>query len=308
MRLGALPPAEFQRRLGRGDLRLRTGPFVTAIRSSLPAVRRGLASLYADHPLEPAGGFTDFVISVDPPPGIRRWVRPQVVFSFDGHPPFAPLPGDQGFPLLEWGMNWCIYGHCHQYLAMHAAVLERGGCSLILPGPSGSGKSTLCAGLAFRGWRLLSDELTLIDPVRMVILPVPRAISLKNASIDLIRRFVPQAVFSDVVHDTNKGSVAHCKPAIDALARAGEVARPGWLVVPRYEAGSAAGLQPLPKARAMMSAVDSTFNFNIQRRAGFELLGQLIDRSECFEFTYSRLEDAVAVFDDLARALPDGGK
>lgn len=301
MRLGTLPPPELRRRLAGGELRLRTGPFVTAIRSSLPSVRRGLAALYAEHRLEPSSAFTDFVVSVDRPPWLRHWVKPQVVFHFDGYAPFAPLPGDQGFPLLEWGMNWCVYGHSHQYLSLHAAVLERGGRALILPAPSGSGKSTLCAGLAFNGWRLLSDELTLIDPQRLVILPVPRPISLKNGSIDVIRRFVPDAVFSEVVHDTTKGSVAHCKPAPDAMARADEVAQPGWLVVPRYEAGAEPRLEPLPKPLAIMKAVDSTFNFNIQRRGGFELLGQLIDRSACFTFTYSRIEDAVAVFDELAR-------
>jgi HprK-related kinase A len=307
LRLGALQPAQLQRQLDRGDLRLRTGPFVTAIRSSLPAVQHGLAALYADHATEPGAAFTDFVISVDRPAGLRRWVKPQVVFHFDGHAPFAPLPGDQGFPLLEWGMNWCVYGHCHQYLSLHAAVLERGGRALILPAPSGSGKSTLCAGLAFNGWRLLSDELTLIDPARLAILPLPRPISLKNASIDVIRGFVPDAVFSDVVHDTSKGSVAHCKAPPDAMARAQEVARPGWLVVPRYEAGAEPRLEPLPKARAMMKAVESTFNFNIQRRGGFELLGQWVDRSECFEFRYSRLQDAVAVFDELHRAAQSAG-
>jgi hypothetical protein len=46
-------------------------------------------------------------------------------------------------------------------------VLERGGRALLLPAPSGSGKSTLCAGLAFNGWRLLSDELALLDPCRL---------------------------------------------------------------------------------------------------------------------------------------------
>lgn len=306
MRLGELSPVELQCRLSRGDLRLRTGPFVTAIGTSLAAVRREIARLYADHPIEPETAFTDFVIRVDPPAGIRRWLRRQVIFRFDGHAPFAPLPVEHGFPLLEWGMNWCVSGHCHQYLALHAAVLERRGRALILPAPSGTGKSTLCAGLAFNGWRLLSDELTLIDPARLAILPVPRPISLKNESIDVIRRFVSDAVFSDVVHDTTKGSVVHCKPAADAIGRADEAASPGWLVVPRYETGAAARLEPLPKARAMMKAVESTFNFNIQRRGGFELLGQLVDRSECFEFTYGSLHGAVAMFEELARTLPTG--
>ncbi|MBI5256388.1 MAG: HprK-related kinase A [Burkholderiales bacterium] len=304
MRLGELAPAGLRQQLATGQLRLRTGPFVTAVQSRLPEVAAGLERLYDLHTLAPPEVFTDFVISVDRPTGPRRWLKPQVVFRFDGEAPFAPLPGDQGFPLFEWGMNWCIYGHCHQYVALHAAVLERNGHALVLPAPSGSGKSTLCAALAFRGWRLLSDELTLIDPERWLILPVPRPISLKNASIEIIRSFVPDARFSEVVDDTTKGSVAHCRPDPEAVARSDEPARPGWLVVPRYEPGAAPQLVPLPKARALIAAVDGSFNFNIQRHRGFEVLTRLVDRSACYEFTYSRLEDAVAVFDDLAAGPP----
>lgn len=304
MTLAALPPPELARRLRAGTLRLRTGPFVTLIRSPLDAVAVALAQLYPGYTVEPDDSFVDFAVSIDRPPGLRRWFKPQIVFGFDGEYPFTPLPGDQGFPMLEWGMNWCVSAHAHQYVTLHSAVLERNGRALILPAPSGSGKSTLCAGLAFGGWRLLSDELALIDPERRHIVPLPRPISLKNASIEVIRRFAPDAVFSRVVHDTNKGSIAHCRAPGQALAKVDRPAPPAWVVVPRYEAGAPPRLAPLPKARAMMHLVDSTFNFNVQRRRAFDLLGELVDGCDCYEFSYSRLEDALPVF----AALADGGE
>ncbi len=95
--------------------------------------------------------------------------------------------------MLEWGLNWCVSAHCHQYLIFHAAVIEKSGRALILPAPPGSGKSTLCAGLVNRGWRLLSDELTLIDIASCGVVPLPRPVSLKNASIDVIRAYAPAA-------------------------------------------------------------------------------------------------------------------
>jgi hypothetical protein len=233
---------------------------------------------------------------------LRRWLHPQVVFQFDGAPPFNPLPRDHGFPLMEWGLNWCVSAHCHQYLIIHAAVLERSGRALILPAPPGSGKSTLCAGLVSRGWRLLSDELTLLLPETGQVTPLARPISLKNASIDVIRRFAPEMVIGPTVHDTLKGSVAHLKPPIESVRRQEEPARPRWLVIPRYAEGEPARLEPFPQGRAFIHLADSAFNYEVHGRRGFELLGDLIASCDCYEFTYADLDEAVRMFDAMATA------
>jgi hypothetical protein len=263
-------------------------------------VAEGIGQLYSEHLVE--DGFADFHVRVARPAGLRRWVKPQVVFQFDGTPPFLPLPGDQGFAILEWGLNWCISAHCHQYLVLHAAVLERSGGALVLPAPPGSGKSTLCAGLVSRGWRLLSDELALLSPASGEIVPLARPISLKNASIELIARFAPQEFIGPAVHDTLKGSVAHMKPPKESVRRESETAPPRWVVKPRYVAGTPAKLQRVSKARAFMHLVDSAFNYQFHGIHGFDLLGRLIDSSECYEFAYAELEEAVGTFEALAGA------
>ena len=292
-----LTPRALRQQLHGTGLRLRTGPIVTSIRSRLDAVVDGISLHYAGHAVEDATAFADFSVSVERPAGLRRWISPQVVFSIDGDASFAPLPGDQGFPMLEWGLNWCVSSHCHQFLVVHAAVLERGGKALLLPAPSGSGKSTLCAALAFNGWRVLSDELALLDPRQGHAVALPRPISLKNESIDLIRAFAPQATFGPVVHETLKGNVAHLRPPPDAVARADEPAFPAWLVAPRFSASAEARLDPMPKARAFMGLVSSAFNYNVHGRAGFRALARLVDDADCYEFSYHRLDDAVRIFD-----------
>lgn len=302
MILGDLTPAQLRRRLSGAGLSLRTGPVVTRIRSRLDAVVQGLSIHYAAFPVEPDEAFADFHVQVRPPRGVRSWLRPQVVFRFDGEEPFAPLPRPQSFPILEWGLNWCIYTYCHQFVTLHSAVLERGGQALLMPAPSGSGKSTLCAGLAFRGWRLLSDELSVIDPVSLEVVPVPRPISLKNRSIDVIRAFEPKAVFSPAVPDTIKGLVAHARPPQDAVDKASQRARPRWIVLPRFEAGAAARLEPLPRAEAFMQLVQNTFNYSIHGPAGFATLAALLEGCDCYRFSYGNLDEAVATFDRLAAA------
>ena len=300
MIVAELASSELRRRLSGPGLRIRLGPVAAQIRSPFAPVASALALHYAEHDLLDASGFADFSVSVDPPFGARRFVGKQALFKFDGLARFRPLPASQAFPLLEWGLNWCVTAQCHQYLIIHAAVVEREGRALLLPAPPASGKSTLCAALVARGWRLLSDELALIELGRRSVVPMPRPISLKNRSIDAIASFWPDAAIGDVVPDTLKGSVAHVRPPVDSVRRAGEAAVAAWVVLPRYAQGEATELAPLPKCEAFMRLVDSAFNYSVHARAAFDTLADLVDACECRAFTYGGdLDEAVAAFDEL---------
>lgn len=287
-------------RLAGSGLRLQTGGFVVSVTAPVPQVAAGIELLYGEYPLRGDGDFVDFHVRLSPPAGARRWLRPQVRFDCDGVAPFQPLPAGHAFAMFEWAMNWCVSSHVQDHLVIHAAVLERNGCAAILPAPPGSGKSTLCAALVSRGWRLLSDELALVDPASGELVPLPRPVSLKNASIGLMREYAPDAVFSTPVADTVKGTVAHMKAPADSIARAAETARPGWIVFPRYVAGAAPQLVPVPRARAFMRLAQNAFNYSVLGGTGFAAVGDLVDASQSFDFSYSRLDDAVAVFAQLA--------
>ena len=259
---------------------------------------QGIAQLYADFPVAPPDTFADFHVRLTQPKNLRRWLQPQVLFLHDGLPPFRPLPLDQAYPMLEWGLNWCISGHAHQYLIIHAAVIERNGCAAILPAPPGSGKSTLCAALIQRGWRLLSDELTLIRSDGNIA-PLARPVSLKNASIEIIRNFEPKAIISRAAHDTAKGTVAHLRPPTESVARAAEIAPPAWIIFPQYSAGASASLCPRPKAQTFMELAHNAFNYTLHGAQGYALLNQVVDSCTCFDFSYSQLDDAVKIFSEL---------
>lgn len=300
-----LPANAISQRLRRSGLRIRFGPVVAEITSPFGAVASAIALHYAAHETPSCKEFADFHVSVTWPDGVRRWIKRQALFDFGGEKPFLPLPAAQAFPLLEWGLNWCVSAHCHQYVVVHSAVVERAGRALLLPAPPGSGKSTLCAALVARGWRLLSDELALIDRSTGRLVPLPRAISLKNESIPIIARFWPEAVMSAVVHDTVKGSVVHVRPPADSVHRSHQPAAPGFIVLPCYRSGSATELAPLSKPETFMRLVESTFNYSVQGRAGFDVLADLVGASACFRFTYGgALDEAASTFDRLAGANP----
>jgi HprK-related kinase A len=298
MRLKDLAPGELGERLLSG-LQIGTGPFTFRIRSRLPDIARGLARLYAEFPLVD-GPFADFHVRIDAQPGLRRFIRPQAQFWVDGYPPFKPLPRDQAFAMLEWGMNWCIAGHAHHYLMLHAAVLERHGRALIMPGDPGAGKSTLTAALMLDGWRLLSDEITLIDRADGLLYGLARPVSLKNASIDIIQAHAPAAVMGDVARDTHKGTVAHLRPSALSVERIGMPARPAWIVFPRWRAQAETRLRPHSKSAAFLHLASHAFNYSLLGPLGFQLVAAMMDACECWDFEYSQLPDAIRLFRELA--------
>lgn len=307
MKISFYSLAQLKHKLKTEGIFLRAGQYLCRIRTSLPLVAEGIANLYADYAVEPESDFADFHISLVHPNNLRRWLKPQVLFLLDGVTPFKPLAYDQAFPMFEWGLNWCISTRINNQLIIHAAVVEKNGYALIMPGEPGSGKSTLCAALVSRGWRLLSDELTMVSLQNGKVVPLPRPVSLKNESIEVIRSFSPDAIMGRISHDTAKGSVSHMRVPTAHVERANETATPAWVVFPKYIGGSSLSLVPLTKGTATIRLVENSFNYSILSEKGFTAITEMVDQSDCFDFSYSVLDEAISQFDELA-ALKSGGR
>jgi HprK-related kinase A len=294
-----LPPQNLEHCLQGNGLRVRTGPFVTNIRSAVASVRAGIAEYYAHHPVASDDGFADFHVSVDRTPRVDRGQGDSLTFHFDGEP-VASVAGDDGFPLLEWGLNWCVTTHCHHLLMIRGAVLERQGRALLLPGAAGVGKSTLATTLAFvGGWQLLSDTLILVDPETRRVLPLPRPIELKNDAIESARAVAPSAILGTTDHATPSGRFTYVRPSADSVANEA-AARPAWVVLANYESGGVAYLRPVRRAPAFMALVDHALNFNLHGRPGFVVFADLIERADCYHCAYTGLLEAAAMLGALA--------
>jgi HprK-related kinase A len=285
-----------------GQLILRIGTFNVRLESVIPSVVEGIGFLYQDYPVLPKNSFADYFVKVIQPTGIRRFWRKQAIFTFDQFQPFKPLPYVQALPFFEWGLNWCISGFAHQYLIIHAAVVEKYGRTLVLPGNPGAGKSTLCAALINSGWRLLSDELTLIDCDSGLIFPVPRPVSLKNDSIDLIKQEFSNTQFTESVHDTGKGTVALMKPPKQATSQEAmaETALPGIVIFPSYNPDIPLKLEKISKAETFMKLADLSFNYSVLGAKGFNVVSRFVEQSCAFRYTYDgNLQQAMKDFEGL---------
>jgi HprK-related kinase A len=297
MNVGALSPQQVHALMAAHGLSVSIPPITVRIRSPLRALAEPMQALYHDYVLVGVADFAHVDIRMLPVRGWREWTRPQVQFVVDGITPFDPFPADHALPMFEWGLNWVFSHRMHHYLLLHAAVVERGGRAVVLPAWPGSGKSTLAASLACRGWRFLSDEFGIVTFSGAEVLPFPRPVALKNASIDVMRAFEPRGFIGPVFPKTRKGDVAHFRVPVEGVRRGSESARVGAIVFPDFQSGASVEVLPLGKATAFLKLAGNAFNYEVVGERGFRAVTSIIRRCESYVLRYGDLADAHGAID-----------
>ena len=290
---------EMRRALAGNGLWLDVGATTIRAQSTSVIFAAQLQQVYGGYPFIDDAAWADLHVRLRPADGLRRWIKPQVVLACDGQQPFDPFPADSPLPLFEWGCNWLIGRRLNDLLLLHSGALERDGLALLLPALPGSGKSTLTAALSLRGWRLLSDEFGAYDPSAGEFVPVLKPVGLKNQSIDVIRRWAPGAALGPEFPNTRKGTVAHLSALPEAVAQRHVRARPGAVVLPKWEAGSATRWEPLAEHVLFSALAFNAFNYSLLGAVGFEAVVKLVRECPAWQLIYSDLDEALATIDGV---------
>jgi len=118
------------------------------------------------------GPLREYEISLaDPGPGIFR--GPGGERPLDGR-----HPAWHAYNLLMRDLLGSVGGH----FVFHASALGAGGRAMLLAGPSNFGKTTLAVHLAFHGYSLLADDLTVVQRGTGRLVPLPRSLNLRRGS------------------------------------------------------------------------------------------------------------------------------
>jgi HprK-related kinase A len=294
MLVGDLPSSQFRKHLTGEGLGIRIGPLELLIVVRVPSILETLHDLYRFYPV--IEGERVYNCHVEVREVLQLLPRPKrmVRFIVDGRSPHPDMAVDQALCVLEWGINLVVAMRFHCFLMLHAAVVERNGYAMLLPAAPGAGKTTLCAGLVSRGWRLLSDEFGMLRTGTTDMLPVPRALPLKNESIEIIRAFAPDSWLGPKIHGTRKGTISHLRPLASCVAAADQTASARWLIFPRWQAGAEQQLQSLSRAEAFALLATNAFNYEMAGEAGFNTVRDLVAQSRTMRLEYSDLQTAVA--------------
>ena len=166
--------------------------------------------------------------------------------------------------------------------AIHAGAVESDRGATLLSGRSGAGKTTLVLSLLQQGFRLLSDELAIVEPSTQRILPYRRSLHIRPGTPELVPalRVVerPSAMLVDgawtLTPDTLQEAFVDC---LAPPARLTSV----LLLEGTPDAGSRPAVTPVPPAVAALELLRATWAASVDFDAGLGRLSRLLEGVSC---------------------------
>ena len=192
---------------------------------------------------------------------------------------------------LLWEANRQAIERTREPVLVHASAVARGGRAIVLPGPMGAGKSTVAAALVRAGLGYVTDEVVAIDAGTGRIRPYPKYLSLGAQLAELVPGPPPG------VREYLGDQVLVAPDALRAGAwdpTAGPPA-PALVVVPRYEPGASAALEPLDRATTLATLAQHAFHLSADCQRTLDVLDALVERAPGYSLVSGDIEGATEV-------------
>jgi hypothetical protein len=201
-------------------------------------------------------------------------------------------------PLVKSAL-WVTAVNSYDFLLnLHAGVVTKGKCAILLPAESGSGKSSLTAALTHAGFGYLSDEVGLVERGTFRVPPVPLGVCVKAKGWDLMSRYFPELVTLPI-HLRNDGKVVRYLPPRPATLQS-QPALITHIFFPRYGKGEVTRLEPLSRSVGFTRLMDQCVA--LSRRLDRDNVGDMIRwiaKIDCYALPFSSLDEAVALIDGV---------
>jgi hypothetical protein len=219
----------------------------------------------------------------------------------DGKPTGKATALNRIGPMVK-GALWQSAVNAHDFFFnLHAGVVERNGECILLPAAAGSGKSSLTAALVHRGYQYFSDEVALIEPGSFRVCPVPLALCTKSTGWDIIASYYPE-VLSLPIHERMDGKLVRylASPARSSSAHkdGGAVSH---IIFPQYKAGVSTQLSAVPRIEAIRRLMEECLALRKRLdETNVRALTSWISQIDCYELTFSSLDDAVTLVQQIS--------
>lgn len=207
----------------------------------------------------------------------------------------------------DWAAQVVEFGAVQAYVnssaivAVHGALVAQRDMGLLIVGRSGAGKSTLACALWERGWTLLGDDVTLLDPSGRLGWPTPRRVSLRLASRHLMSGTLWDRIVATPARDTTSEAVLFHPDEVDGRQRSAPVRVEAIAMLDRRDRPEGAETRRLDPAYALLALLPYT---NVRERFG-DGVRRLAPLAETVP-SYDLARDSVAAMTDACQRLLAG--
>lgn len=211
------------------------------------------------------------------------------IFSVRGDELATTLKGQ----LLEEVLSGASYE-----LALHAATLVRNNCAMLLHGHPGAGKTTLTLALVSAGFGFSGDDVAILDS-RGQVVGVPFSPACKAGAWNLISRYRPEISGRPVFRRYDRRRVRYLEPTNLAATVPRKL---GWVVLLDRQRNAGATLIPIDAVTAMRGMLREAYAQGRSLTAsGFMALSHAANHANCYQLTYSDLNDAADLLSRTCR-------
>lgn len=190
-----------------------------------------------------------------------------------------------------------LYVNNDYLVAFHAASLVHKNRAYIFPGISGSGKSTLSTFLMYNGFKLCSDEATIIDRTYN-IKSIPLPITIKEGSWNIVKDFVKNFNFLPTYKRLDGQNIKFVIPttAVHKKSTFSDII----IIFPKYKDKSPIKLRKLTVVEALKTLKET--QYQLEDPYSFTVVKQFLTflfSTRVYMLTYSNLSEAMSALNEL---------
>ena len=200
------------------------------------------------------------------------------------------------FQEVEWTLTETIMAALSHFYLLHAGVVAQENRARLLIGPSDAGKTSLVLALAMRGAAIYTDEVALLAPDDLQVVPFRRDLIVHQGSQYLLPESVKTALplpfknFSDYRYISPDAIAPRAPRAKTTVAQ---------LVLPVLCPGSEVILQPLGQSEAARLIILQSLNLDRWGAQGIDLTGQMVETCPALKITFADARQAAIRLMDL---------
>jgi len=206
---------------------------------------------------------------------------------------------------LDSIIHFIFFSRCAKYLSglnklmFHAAAVQKGNKTIVLPANSGSGKSTLTAALISCGWHCITDELAVFDLKDLSITPLPIPMRIRNGSFTPLVPFYPNIPELPVFQDLYENSIRWIVLPKESIVDKFTCSKITTFIFPEYAENTTTELLSLDKSIALEKLTATGSSERDMTLEDAQAMVRLVEETPCYELVFSDLHDAISAIESI---------